>query len=1045
MRLSQICIDRPVLSIVMSLVIIVFGIIALGRLPYRELPDVDNPVVSVMTVLPGAAPEVMETSITQVIEDELVSIEGIRHITSVSREETSFINLEFELSRDLNVAASDVRDRVALARSGLPDEVKAPIVSKSNSSGGGMIWMNLSGGGLDQIELTTLVETQIEDRLTKLPGVATLNVEGERRLAIRLWIDHHRLTARGLVVSDVTEALRQGNVDIPSGRVESVDQEFSVRTPGELRSAEDYNNLIIANFDGKPVRIRDVGKAVVGAENERSLVRVNGEVGLAMGVVKQSKANALDVARAVKEEVKLIKKDLPEGVDFGVVWDQSIFIENSIHDVTVTIFYAIALVLIVIFIFLRSLRATLIPAVSIPISVIGTFTLLHFLGYSINILTLMGLTLAIGLVVDDAIVVLENVSRWIEEGTPRLEATRRGMAEISFAVVAASISVIAVFMPLAFMTGTTGRLFREFGVTVATAVAISGFVALTLAPALCARVLRTESRDAGFSLRLGRAVDRMRDVYARTLGVSLKVPWIVAAVSVIWIALGWLLFSTVDREFVPVSDRGSVMIFSNAPQGSTMEYTNRYHMEVERQLLEVPEIDTAVALVAPAWAGPAVVNRAIVFAELVPQAERERSQMEIVDSLYFQFSTNPGIKVFPMNEPTLSIDWDSSPVSIVVTGPKISKVAAYADEIVRRAREIPGLVNLQSDLKLNKPQLIVHVDREQASDLGVSVLDVASTLQVLLGGAELSTFKMHGETYEVIAQIDRADRANPTDLYGLYVRSESGIMVPLASVVTIEETVTSSGLPHYDRQRASGISGNLLTGVPLGETLDQLKAIGEEVIPADSGYRISFSGLSERFYQTGSALGFAYLFAVVMVYLVLAAQFESFVDPATILVAVALSFTGALLALKATDHTLNLFSQIGLVMLVGLVTKNSILIVEFANQLRERGSEPLEAVAQAARTRFRPVMMTALSTIAGILPIAIGMGAGGEARAPLGVAVVGGMAFSTLLTIFVIPTVYLGFAHLEIQFAARSARRAERSGPGSAGELPVGASGRSLS
>jgi multidrug efflux pump len=451
-----------------------------------------------------------------------------------------------------------------------------------------------------------------------------------------------------------------------------------------------------------------------------------------------------------------------------------------------------------------------------------------------------------------------------------------------------------------------------------------------------------------------------------------------------------------------------------------------------------------VALIAPAWAGPAVVNRAMVFSALVPQDERERSQMEIVDSLLFQFSANPGIEVFPMNEPTLSIDWDSSPVSVVVTGPKISKVAAYADEIVRRAREIPGLVNLQSDLKLNKPQLVVHVDREQASDLGVSVLDVASTLQVLLGGAELSTFKMHGETYEVIAQIDRSDRANPTDLYGLYVRSESGIMVPLASVVTIEETVTSSGLPHYDRQRAAGVSGNLLTGVPLGETLDQVKAIGKEVIPADSGYRVSFSGLSERFYQAGSALGFAYLLAVVMVYLVLAAQFESFIDPATILVAVALSFTGALLALNVTGHTLNLFSQIGLVMLVGLVTKNSILIVEFANQLRERGSEPLEAVTQAARTRFRPVMMTALSTIAGIMPIAIGMGAGGEARAPLGVAVVGGMAFSTLLTIFVIPTVYLGFAHLEIRIAAHSARRAQRSDAGSTGGLPVGASGRSL-
>jgi len=1057
MRLSQICIDRPVLSIVMSLVILVFGFIALGRLPYRELPDIDNPVVSVVTVLPGAAPEVMETSITQVLEDELVSIQGIRHITSVSREETSVISLEFELSRDLNEAASDVRDRVARARQGLPDEVKAPIVAKADSSGGGLIWMNLSGGGLDQIELTTLVETQIEDRLTRLPGVANLNVVGERRLAIRLWIDHHRLTARGLVISDVAEALERSNVDIPSGRVESLDQEFSVRTPGELRTAEEYNALVIANRDGQPVRIGDIGNAIVGAQNERSLVRVDGEVGLAMGVVKQSKANTLDVARAVKEEVALIQAGLPEGVGFAPVWDGSIYIEESIHDVTMTIFYAIGLVLIVIFIFLRSLRATVIPAIAIPISIVGTFAVLYFFGYSINILTLMGLTLAIGLVVDDAIVVLENVSRWIEDGTPRLEATRRGMVEISFAVVAASVSVIAVFLPLAFLTGATGRLFREFGIAVAAAVAISGFVALTLAPALCARVLRTDIQETRVTAWLGRAVDRMRDVYARALVVSMSRPILVAAGSVAWVALGWWILSQIDREFVPVSDRGSIMIFSNAPEGSTLDYTNRYHLEVEKALLDVPEIHASVAIIAPDWAGPPIVNEGIIFSDLKPRSERKRSQMEIVDALYYQFSTNPGIEVFPINEPTLSIDWDSAAVSIVVSGPEIAKVADYADEIVQRSRGVPGLVNLSSDLKLNKPQLIVHVDREQASDLHVSVRDIASTLQVLLGGLKLSTFKMHGETYEVIAQIDRAERANPTDLYGLYVRSESGVMVPLASVVSIEEAVTSAGLPHYDRKRAATITGHLLEGVPLGATLDRISAIGREVLPADSGYQMGFSGQSERFYESGSALGFAYLLAVVMVYLVLAAQFESFVHPATILVAVALSFTGALLALELTtfanwllglqlpEHTLNLFSQIGLVMLVGLVTKNSILIVEFANQLRARGAEPYEAVSQAARTRFRPVMMTALSTIAGILPIAIGLGAGGESRAPLGVAVVGGMTFATLLTIFVIPVVYLGFANLESRMAAYSDRRARRAGSGGTAALPVGAQGRSPS
>jgi multidrug efflux pump len=494
-----------------------------------------------------------------------------------------------------------VRDRVARARFGLPDEVKNPIVSKADSSGGGLIWMKLNGAGLDQIELTTLVETKIEDRLTKLPGVAQLHIVGERRLAIRLWIDHHRLTARGLVVADIAAALERSNVDIPSGRVESLDQEFSVRTPGELSTAKGYNALVIANFDGDPVRIRDVGEAVVGAQDERSLVRVDGEVGIAMGVVKQSKANTLDVAHAVKEEIKLIRADLPEGIDFEAVWDGSVFIENSIHDVTLTIFYAIGLVLIVIFIFLRSLRATIIPAISIPISIVGTFAALYFFGYSINILTLMGLTLAIGLVVDDSIVVLENVSRWIEEGTPRLEAARRGMAEISFAVVAASVSVIAVFLPLAFLTGTTGRLFREFGVAIATAVAISGFVALTLAPALCARVLRTDAKDAGVAVGLGRAVDRLRDAYARALAVSLGRRALVGVASVVWVALGWWLFSTIDREFVPDSDRGSIMIRSRAPEGSTLEYTNRYHLEVERALVEVPEIFATVAIIAPGW------------------------------------------------------------------------------------------------------------------------------------------------------------------------------------------------------------------------------------------------------------------------------------------------------------------------------------------------------------------------------------------------------------------------------------------------------------
>jgi multidrug efflux pump len=1039
MRLSQICIDRPVLSIVMSLVILVFGIISFGRLTDRELPNIDRPIVSVLTLLPGAAPEVVENSVTQVLEDEIVGIAGIRHVNSVSREESSIITVEFHLDRDVNVVAAEVRDRVARSRGRLPEEVKEPIVSKADADGDGLIWINLAGGGLDQIELSTLVEAQIKDRLTKLPGVAGLHINGVRRYAIRLWIDHHRLTARGLVIADVADALRRSNVDIPSGRVESLDQEFSVRTPGELRTADEYNALIIANLDGEPVRIRDVGRAVVGAENERSLTRVDGQVGIAIGVMKQSNANALEVARIVKREIESIQPELPEGVLFEPVWDTSIYIENAVKDVTLTIFYAILLVLVVIFVFLRSLRATIIPAVAIPISIVGTFAVLYVFDFSINTLTLMALTLAIGLVVDDAIVVLENVSRWIEQGTPRLEATRRGMEEISFAVVSATLSVIVVFLPLAFMTGITGRLFREFGVAVAAAVGISGFVALTLAPTLCARFLRTTVKGSAPAARLGNAVDRLRDIYGRALARVLSKPMLAGAFGVIWVALGWLLFETIDREFIPAADRGSIIIYTQAPEGSSLDYTNRYQLEVEKALLEVPEIRSSLAILAPDWQGSPIVNQGIIFSALRPLGQRERSQQEVVDDLYYQFSKNPGIEVFPVNEPALSVDWDTAPISLVVQGPDIRRVASYADEIVRRAREIPGLVNLKSDLKLNKPEVVIQVDRERASDLGVSIRDVASTLQILLGGLKLSTFKLGGETYEVIAQLDREQRSNPTDLYGLYVRSDSGRLVPLISVVTLEESVTAPGLPHFDRQRTATITGHLLEGVPLGDILLQMRAIAAKVIPEVGGYRTGYSGYSERFFESENQLVLAYVLAVVLIYLVLAAQFESFIDPVTILVAAALSFTGALLTLKLTHNTLNLFSQIGLVMLVGLVTKNSILIVEFSNQLRARGAEPLEAALEAARTRFRPVLMTALSTIVGIIPIALAFGTGGEARAPLGVAVAGGMAFGTFLTLFLVPVVYLGFARLEGRLGRVGEGAASAGGTGSSRPARTGA------
>ncbi|MGH7786737.1 MAG: efflux RND transporter permease subunit [Candidatus Binatia bacterium] len=1020
MKLSQVCIERPVLSTVLSLIIMLCGGIALLRLPNREFPDVDPPIVSVTTVLPGAAPEVIETSVTQPLEDQLIAIEGVRHITSLSREQVSQITVEFELDRNVDEAANDVRDRVARARNKLPGEVDEPIVAKRDADASPIMWLALFGDKYSQVEISTIAETQIQDRLSKLPGVSEVIIAGERRFSMRVWIDNSRLTAHNLTIADVAAALQRENVDIPSGRVESVDREFTVRTLGELKSAPDYGALIVTEVDGVPVRLRELAHVEVGAEDDRKLVRFNGRPAVGLGIVKQSKANTLDVARAVKAEAADLARTLPAGLQIDTAFDTSIFIERSLNDVTESIIVAIVLVVIVIFLFLRSLRATLVPAVAIPVSLIGTFGVLYFLDFSINTLTLMGLTLAIGLVVDDAIVVLENITRWVEQGVAPREAARRGMDEISFAVVAATVSTVAVFLPLAFLSDKTGLLFREFGITVATAVAISGFVALTLSPMLCARILRRAGPEHGVKAVLARGVDALTAGYARWLRPVLGHTGLAIGVGALWVLAGVFLLRVIEREFIPTADRAGLRSFTRAPEGSTLEYTDRYQRAIEKTVLEYPEVAKAFSVVALGIGTPGLVNEGAIFASLTPWEERSRTQMEIVDELRSRLSTLGGVTAFPANLPALSNDAGLAPVSLVVQGPDVVQLAQYANEIVRRARAIPGLVNLQTDLLLNKPQIEVRIDRDRAGDLGVSVREIARTLQILFGGLDLTTFKLGGETYDVIAQLGRGERSNPRDLYGAFVRSASGDLVPLASVVTVRETVAARGLPHFDRLRSATVSAYLAQGLPLGKALEQIRAIAEDVLPTGQGYRLTFAGESEDYFVSGNALAFAYVFAVVVIYLVLAAQFESFLHPLTILVAVALSFTGALLTLWLAGSTLNLFSEIGLVMLVGLVTKNSILIVEFANQLRERGMTLLEATFEASRTRFRPILMTALSTIVGIIPIALGAGAGGEARAPLGIAVAGGMFFSSLLTFFIVPATYVAMERLRDRLTRRA-------------------------
>ena len=819
MRFSQVCIDRPVLSWVMSLLILLFGAIALTRLPNRELPDVDPPIVSVTTVYPGAAPEVVETSVTELLEDAVNGIEGVKHVTSESREQVSQITIEFGLNRDIEVAANDVRDRVSRVRSRLPEEVDEPIVAKRDSDAWAIMWLALYGDRYDQVRLSSIAENRIKDRIAKLPGVASVIIGGERRYSMRVWLDNRRLGAQQLTIADVVAALQRENVDIPSGRLESADTEITVRSLGELHSVADYEALIVANVEGDPVRLSDVARVEVGPESERKITRYNGHATIGLGIVKQSKANTLDVADAVRSEVLNISRELEPGLRLDVAFDSSVFIRDSIEDVTRTIFEAAILVVFVIYIFLRTARATIVPAIAIPVSIVGSFAFLHFLGFSINTLTLMGVTLAIGLVVDDAIVVLENITRWIESGSPPLEAARRGMQEISFAVVAATVSAVACFIPLAFLSDTTGRLFREFAVTVAAALAISGFVALTLSPMLCARVLRKTESEGGLKRALARFFDGLAAVYARMLRGVLTRPALTFFFVVLgagWFAAGVVLYLGADEELVPDADRGSVIVWTEGPEGATSEYMDRYQRQAERVLLSVPEVRRSFSVVALGIGTPGLVNRGVFFTMLSPRDERDRSQQEIVDSLRDSLEAIPGIKTFPVNPSPLR-GFRSAPVEIVVQGTDVFELARISDEIERRASEVGGFGMIRSNLVVNKPQLEIEIDRERASDLGVSARDIATTLQIMLGGLDISTFKLEGETYNVMAQLPRENRANPRSLLELFVRGHSEL-IPLASLVSARETIAPRALPHFDRFRAVTITSDL-DGLSQGEGL----------------------------------------------------------------------------------------------------------------------------------------------------------------------------------------------------------------------------------
>ncbi|MGQ0658327.1 MAG: efflux RND transporter permease subunit [Chromatiales bacterium] len=1004
MVLSEISIRRPVFATVMSLVLILLGIMSFQRLPVREYPNIDPPIISVNTVYSGASAAVIESQVTRPLENSLAGIEGVKVMKSASREEVSRITIEFELSRHPDGATADVRDRVSRVRGQLPDDVEEPVISKVEADAQAIIWLAFFSDRHDQLEITDFADRQVKDKLQTLPGVANVIIGGERRYAMRLWLDRERMAAYGITVQDIEDALRSRNVEIPAGRIESRMREFTVLSETDLRTAEQFNALIIREINSASVRLIDVGRAELGPLDERNEVRVNGKPAVGLGIVKQSTANTLEVARAVKAELPAIIKSLPDGMSIQVAFDGSRFIEKSIEEVFKTLGQALLLVVLVTFLFLRSLRATLIPFVTIPVSLIGAFIFLDALGFTINVLTLLALVLAIGLVVDDAIVMLENIHRRIERGMQPLQAAFEGSREIAFAVIAMTLTLATVFLPLAFLQGKTGRLFTEFALAVSAAVLVSGFVALTLTPMMCSRILRHHERPGPF-YRAGEWVLRaLVGVYRSLLGGALRVRWLVILIGIAIGGVSYYLFSGLKSELSPIEDRSFVIGSLISPEGATMAYTTRYARQVEAFLRDVPEVRTSFMVVAPGLDRPNPVTLAIAFVILKPWEERERKQQAIAAELMSRLQDLPGVLAFAHNPPSLGQSFRSQPLQFVIQAGSYATLEQLQEKMLARLREYPGLTNLDGDLKLNKPQLSVNVDRDKAADVGVEVDAIGRTLESLLGGRQVTRFKREGEQYDVIVRLADEARATPGDLTDIYVRGRDDRLVQLDNLVRVTETVSAKELNHFNRLRATTLSAGVAPGYSLSEILEHVENVAAEVLPATA--RTELDGQSREFRESAAALYLTFGLALIFIYLVLAAQFESFIDPFVILLTVPLAVCGALAALKWNDGTLNVYSQIGLVMLVGLITKNGILIVEFANQLQDRGRPLREAVIEAASLRLRPILMTTFAMVLGALPLALATGAGAESRQQIGWVIVGGLSFGTVLTLFVIPAVY---------------------------------------
>ncbi|RNF85942.1 efflux RND transporter permease subunit [Montanilutibacter psychrotolerans] len=1011
MILSDISIKRPVFATVMSLLLIVLGIMAFSRLTLRELPAIDPPVVSVDVTYPGASAAVVETRITQVLEDALAGTEGIETLESRSVNGRSSVSIEFNLSRDIEAAANDVRDAVSRVADRMPEEADPPEIEKVESDAETIMWLNMSSKTMDTLQLSDYAERYVVDRLSSVDGVAQVRLGGRQRYAMRVWLDRDALAARGITVNDVENALRAENVELPAGRLESDARDFTLRVARGYEKAEDFAQIALGKGqDGYVVRLGDVAKVELASAERRAYYRSNGEPNIGLGIIKTSTANSLDVARAARDAAERIRPSLPEGTDIFVAFDSTVFIDASVERVYHTLFEAIALVLVVIWLFLGSLRAALIPAVTVPVCLVAAFIPLYAFGFSINLMTLLALVLCIGLVVDDAIVVLENIQRRADLGEPKLVAAVRGTRQVAFAVIATTAVLVAVFLPVGFMEGNTGRLFRELSVALAGAVAISAFVALTLTPMMSSKLVRPHDHEK--STRVNRWVNGRLDAlgrhYRSFLDRSVDKPWWFGALMVLALLLSFGLFKLVPSELAPPEDRGAFFVSVVGPEGAGYDYSVKQINAVEKVLARHTGSDQPIqranTRVPGGFGAGEEMHTGQVIVFLQDWDKRKVSTNDVVDSLRGELGKLPGVRANPSVRTGL-VRSRGQPLQIVLGGPDYVELAQWRDRLLARMESNPQLFSVDSDYKETRPQMRVQIDRQRAADLGVSVTDIGHALETMMGSRRVTTFVQDGEEYDVIVQADKPGRASPADLAAIQVRAREGGLVPLSNLVTLRELAEPGSFNRFNRLRAITISAGLAPGYRMGEAITWLNGVVAEELPEHA--QIDWKGESREYQQAGGAVLLTFTLALLIVYLVLAAQFESFIHPFVIMLTVPLGVLGALIGLWLTGGTLNLFSQIGIVMLVGLAAKNGILIVEFANQLRDQGRRIHDAIVEASAVRLRPILMTSIATVAGALPLVLAGGPGSASRATIGVVVIFGVSFSTLLSLVVVPVFYV--------------------------------------